>query len=434
MLLFRMLTAMLGWRSVRSGHHFLINPKIARNPLGVFASSQRTHHVVSKTSPATPNARPTFDSRRSFFWRGKDEDQNLKEITELRGGAAEPEEATAAGSNLDAVKDPSPNKPPPQLNPSAYQASVCTAQGFRSYMEDEFFLSLDADFAGVFDGHGGQAVSRYLRQNLYANLQASLPVLALSSPSPSALNKTATAEKDEEFELQASKRVLPTVDDYEKAMRAALDKVDREVQRISHWSYQGSTAVAVWIHEEKAEEQSEDGEQSTRRTILAANVGDSRAVLCRNNTAWDLTRDHKPNDPQEQERIENLGGKVVWCGDTDKFGEPILEQGIYRVNGNLALSRAIGDRSERPHVTADPEIITAKVEADDQFILLASDGLWDVMSSSGAVEYVLSLLEDGHRQDKVATLMVEEALRRGTYDNITVVIIWLDRSHHQESI
>ena len=72
--------------------------------------------------------------------------------------------------------------------------------------------------------------------------------------------------------------------------------------------------------------------------------------------------------------------------------------------------------------------------ADDQFILLASDGLWDVMSSSGAVEYVLSLLEDGHRQDKVATLMVEEALRRGTYDNITVVIIWLDRSHHQESI
>ena len=71
--------------------------------------------------------------------------------------------------------------------------------------------------------------------------------------------------------------------------------------------------------------------------------------------------------------------------------------------------------------------------ADDHFVLLASDGSWDVMSSEGAVEYVLSLLEDGHRRDNVATLMLEEALRRGTYDNITIVIIWLDRSHHQES-
>jgi protein phosphatase 1L len=461
-----MLTAILGWRSVRSsGRHFaLLNPKIVNRttPLGsISASYPQTDDVISsgRSSPATtPSAsRPTFVSRRSFFWR-VDQDQKFKEITELRGGAAAESQATtaaAAGSTtLDAAtKDPSPNKTPStsqqQLNnPSAYQASVCTAQGFRSYMEDEFFLSLDADFAGVFDGHGGKAVSRYLRQNLYANLQASLPVLALSPPPlPSALHNkmaTTTADKkdDQEFQQQqqATKRVVraPTVEDYEKAMRAALYKVDREVQRISHWSYQGSTAVAVWIHEEKAsEEQSEDGEQhqpTTRRTVLAANVGDSRAVLCRNDTAWDLTRDHKPDDPGEQERIENLGGKVVWCGDTDKFGEPILEQGIYRVNGNLALSRAIGDRSERPHVTAEPEIITAEVGADDQFILLASDGLWDVMSSHGAVEYVLSLLEGGQSRDKVATLMVEEALRRGTYDNITVVIIWLDRSHHQESI
>jgi serine/threonine protein phosphatase PrpC len=151
-------------------------------------------------------------------------------------------------------------------------------------------------------------------------------------------------------------------------------------------------------------------------------------VLCRNNTAWDLTRDHKPNDPTEKERIESLGGTVIWCGDTDSFGMPIEDRGIYRVNGNLALSRAIGDRSERPHVTAEPEIIAVPVEEEDQFIIAATDGLWDVMDSTDAVDYVNAVLEAGLSRDKVAAQVVHEALRRGTYDNVTVVIIWLDRS------
>ena len=110
-----------------------------------------------------------------------------------------------------------------------------------------------------------------------------------------------------------------------------------------------------------------------------------------------------------------------------------MDQGIFRVNGNLALSRAIGDRSERPIVTAEPEIISVPIEDGvDEFILLASDGLWDVMDSQDAVDYVKSVLshlqEDGYDRDMIATSIVEEALRRGTYDNITVLIIWLDQS------
>ena len=101
------------------------------------------------------------------------------------------------------------------------------------------------------------------------------------------------------------------------------------------------------------------------------------------------------------------------------------------MNGNLALSRAIGDRSERPMVTAEPEIISVPVQEDvDEFILVASDGLWDVMDSQEAVDYVRSLHEhylDGLDRDMIATSVVEEALRRGTYDNITVLIIWLRR-------
>ncbi len=98
-------------------------------------------------------------------------------------------------------------------------------------------------------------------------------------------------------------------------MLTALEKVDREVRRIVHWSYQGSTAVAAWIHEEKAT--STDGNSSSlsappQHTIITANVGDSRAILSRNASAIDLTRDHKPNDPIETERIEANGGHVPW--------------------------------------------------------------------------------------------------------------------------
>ena len=253
--------------------------------------------------------------------------------------------------------------PPPPI--TTYHVSACTAQGYRTYMEDEFFLSLDGDFAAVFDGHGGRAVSRYLRQNLYANLQAMLPVVATPASTPStSVSSDEQLDKIEDRihpdgnnrkdDFVLPKRTGPTVTDYENAVYAALDKVDREVQRISHWSYQGSTAVVIWIHEDRninlspqqsvsiieqsddeglnsknqraqpsSESQSEEQPKSedelytatsksasTRRTVIAANVGDSRAVLCRDGVAWDLTRDHKPNDPHELERIEKLGGKV----------------------------------------------------------------------------------------------------------------------------
>jgi serine/threonine protein phosphatase PrpC len=219
----------------------------------------------------------------------------------------------------------------------------------------------------------------------------------------------------------------PNIEDYARALTSALGKVDQEILRISHWSFQGSTAVVVWIHEDKiANETNNNEEEATvNRTILVANIGDSRAVLCRNDTAWDLTKDHKPNDPDERERIEKMGGTVIWCGDVDSSGNPIEHAGIYRVNGNLALSRAIGDRSERPSVTAEPDIIAVPVEEDDEFIIIATDGLWDVMESAESVEYVKYVLDAGLNREKVAAQMVDEALRRGTYDNVTVVIIWL---------
>lgn len=300
----------------------------------------------------------------------------------------------------------------------SYDTSVCSVQGARNYMEDEYLINQNGAFAAVFDGHGGNAVSRYLRQNLYANVQAAAPV--------------------------------STVEECVTALKAALKKVDREVQRISHWSFQGSTAVAVWVvSEDRVDEE-------PRRTVIAANVGDSRAVMCRNGEALDLTVDHKPNTAAEKARVEALGGKVVWCGMVDEDGKPVPNAGIHRVNGNLALSRAIGDRSERPAVTSKPDMTTFDVEDDDEFIILASDGLWDVMSSQEAISFVRDTLRESgpvlegsskassdseiqedetesesepastNLQNRIADLLVAEALKRGTTDNVTVVVLWLN--------
>lgn len=277
-------------------------------------------------------------------------------------------------------------------DPKLYNVSVCAVQGGRSYMEDEFFVNAAGNFGAVFDGHGGPAVSRYLRQNLYANLQA----------------------------LQPSGPNVTIPDDHQHALAAALQKVDREVSKISHWSFQGATVVAAWILAEN--------------TLLVANIGDSRAVLCHNSTAITLTRDHKPDSPKEKSRIEASGGRVVWSGLVDDAGEPVPDAGVYRVNGNLALSRAVGDRSERPAICAEPEFTVMTLDDQAQFVILATDGLWDVMTAQDVVDLVEWKLQeriDGNEahtklvQSKMAEFLVAEALRRGTYDNVTVVIMWL---------
>lgn len=243
-------------------------------------------------------------------------------------------------------------------------------------------------FVCVFDGHGGKQISRYLRLNLFASYQAALSI--------------------------GSKEDLST-SKVQTAIKNALLRVDDEVCKIGQWSYTGSTAVVCIISLDS------DGV----RTIVTANVGDSRAVLCRNGVAVDLSRDHKPNDEDEMERIEKLGGSVDWCGDVDPVtDDPILHTGVYRVNSNLALSRAIGDKSERPFISNEADISTHVVKDGDSFIVLASDGLFDVMSSQEVVSFV-TLNCEGSPDEEAATRVAKEALKRGSSDNITVIIIWL---------
>ena len=414
---------------------------------------------VTATNEQLIERRWLHHGSKSFWsWRGGAKAPGDKTTTKPPASNDEFKKAlssSSSSSNMVTTENvKSSQRPTNPIGSRTYQISTGTEQGFRSYMEDEYYVSNDGDFAAVFDGHGGPAVSRYLRKNLYANVQAFLPLAVVekqgdrsfvgNESEEESITKTKFLAEEETCDssiqddassmsssLSSSRRQRsPTVDDYANALETALEKVDNEILKISHWSFQGSTAIVIWLHEYHEERATNDESESTttttQRTILAANIGDSRAVLCRDNKAWDLSRDHKPNDPTEKSRIESFGGSVIWCGETDKFGAPIEDRGIYRVNGNLALSRAIGDRSERPHVTAEPEIISVPVRKGDQFVIVATDGLWDVMDSDDAVNYVKLSLKSGISKSKIADVMVQEAMRLGTYDNVTVVIIWID--------
>ncbi|GJQ67351.1 hypothetical protein Trydic_g19493, partial [Trypoxylus dichotomus] len=134
--------------------------------------------------------------------------------------------------------------------------------------------------------------------------------------------------------------------------------------------------------------------------LYVANAGDSRCVLCRNGEAIEMSKDHKPEDKPEYNRIKKAGSEVSSDG---------------RVDDGLNLSRAIGDHaykkqkdlSEREQaVIALPDVKTLTLEPNqDEFMVLACDGIWNVLSSQEVVEFVRSRIQKGH--EKISTICEE---------------------------
>jgi serine/threonine protein phosphatase PrpC len=284
------------------------------------------------------------------------------------------------------------------------KVSVGAVQGARWTMEDEYKIANGGRFAAVFDGHGGNGVSALLRDTLY-DTYCDL------------LKRKHWEERDDSMGSRT-----PSISSHVAALRGALEEVDKAILQKDTLSYQGSTAVAVVLHV------NDDG----KRTLLSANVGDSRAILSRQGRAMNLTRDHKPNEERERARIMAQGEEVKWDAHAQ----------VHRVR-NLSLSRAIGDKFAKPVVSGEPEIMHFPVaDKDDEFILLASDGLWDVMTSQEVVDYVHECLNPHGLQsealsaDELATFkhvqckgmakkVAQEALARGTSDNVCVLVVWL---------
>ncbi|CZT41131.1 related to phosphoprotein phosphatase 2C [Rhynchosporium secalis] len=148
---------------------------------------------------------------------------------------------------------------------------------------------------------------------------------------------------------------------------------------------------------------------SRQRVLYTANVGDARIVLCRNGKALRLSYDHKGSDENEGKRVANAGGLIL----------------NNRVNGVLAVTRALGDSYMKDLVTGHPYTTETVIQPDlDEFIILACDGLWDVCSDQEAVDLVRG------QQDPVAAAkqLVDHALARFSTDNLSCMIVRLNKS------
>jgi serine/threonine protein phosphatase PrpC len=259
-------------------------------------------------------------------------------------------------------------------------------QGKRDANEDQHYHVLNLDksnielnpvnFFGVFDGHGGKLVSKYLKDNLPKFF----------------INKF---DKDIYIDPKSASKY------FNKVYNLLQDKIKEDHPRAAVRC--GSTALTA-IHYK-------DDENKDRLWIL--NVGDTRAVKCNKlNIAEQLTQDHKPQSPEEKSRIEMMGGKIEFDGVD------------WRIN-NLSLSRAFGDLDCAPYVTHMPQIYKYRISSSDKFIVFACDGLWDIMSNQDTVEYINQLISDKKFKGNYAKSLAEYALEKGSLDNITVMIYML---------
>eukprot|EP00931_Biecheleriopsis_adriatica_P064261 TRINITY_DN39064_c0_g1_i1.p1 TRINITY_DN39064_c0_g1~~TRINITY_DN39064_c0_g1_i1.p1 ORF type:complete len:430 (-),score=112.35 TRINITY_DN39064_c0_g1_i1:77-1327(-) len=176
----------------------------------------------------------------------------------------------------------------------------------------------------------------------------------------------------------------------------------------------------------------------TDTEIVCANAGDSRAVLCRGGHPVELSHDHKPNDVGERQRIEAAGGRVEEI--------PVGTRVHYRVNGNLNLSRAIGDMEykkkpelghEKQMICSTPDIIRVPLTKEDEFLILACDGVWDVKSNSEACNFVGKRLAAGEAISKVVEALLDDCIAEDPKkahglggDNMTCIVVQL---HKQQS-
>jgi len=141
----------------------------------------------------------------------------------------------------------------------------------------------------------------------------------------------------------------------------------------------------------------------TRRVLYTANVGDARAVLCSAGEAIRLTHDHKGSDKGEVKRIKEAGGFVL----------------NNRVNGVLAVTRSLGDSAMKEFVVGTPYTTTVELKDSDEFLILACDGLWDVLKDQEAVD----LVRKETSAQKASEILVKHALDNYSQDNVTVLVV-----------
>ncbi|XP_061538351.1 protein phosphatase, Mg2+/Mn2+ dependent, 1Na (putative) [Phycodurus eques] len=267
---------------------------------------------------------------------------------------------------------------------SGLNYAVASMQGWRAQMEDAHTcmphmrgeLHEWAYFA-VFDGHAGSTVAQYCSRNLLDHILATGGVKASEDP-----------------------------EQVKEGIREGFLEIDRQMHKLArkdNWDRSGTTAAAVMI---------------SPQYVYVINCGDSRTLLCHDGQLVFYTEDHKPFNPREKERIQNAGGSVT----------------LQRVNGSLAVSRALGDFDFkevdwRPQteqlVSPEPEVYEVQRAGRDEFIVLACDGVWDAIGNEELCAFVRSRLQVCDDLREICTQVINLCLYKGSLDNISIIIVCL---------
>lgn len=276
----------------------------------------------------------------------------------------------------------------PQSGPLRLSWSSSSMQGWRTGMEDAHVcMTALPDKAlqgvalfGVFDGHGGEQVAKFCAKHLPEEVCSALRGLGVDCQPETwqvgealvqAFHRIDELLRDPDVspELKALSNPPP---DLARSPRPVVGRTQGDPRHV------GCTANVCCV---------------TATHIVVANAGDSRAVLCRRGDAVALSEDHKPNNPVERSRIEAAGGYV-------ESSAP----GVWRVNGNLNLSRALGDLEYKKDrllgpqeqiISGTPDITVFDRSHEDEFVTVCCDGVWDVKSNLEVVDFVRKRLPVG---------------------------------------
>jgi serine/threonine protein phosphatase PrpC len=221
---------------------------------------------------------------------------------------------------------------------------------------------------GIYDGHGGTHVSEFLEKNIplyYCNKKLKTPF-------------------SEEYHCET------------------FDTLQKKILENEKGYVCGSTCLLNIMYKY---------EKEIHMNII--NLGDCRTVIVyRNGSNKQVTTDHKPEDPIEKKRIEKMGGEIY------KDSE-----GTIRI-GDLSLARAFGDGDNAPYISQKPDVFYKKITPQTKYIVMGCDGLWDVINNEDLFGLLTKFKEKGSKN--IAADLANEALIRGTTDNVSIIIIEME--------
>lgn len=216
-------------------------------------------------------------------------------------------------------------------------------------------------FFAVYDGHGGREAVEHVQKQFHLTFK-------------NAVNEKATVQD---------------------AFVVAYKSIDEEL-KVKQILYNGTTAITCYIRLEQF------GDRTIKK-LYTANCGDARVVLNTGGRAQRLTYDHKASDPKEAKRIQDTGGFVAYN----------------RVNGILSVTRALGDHAMKEWVVCDPFYSEVSITDKEKFLILACDGIWDVISDQESVD----LIKDETTAQAMSEKLLKTALQRGSTDNISAMVL-----------